>query len=585
MLVSRIYTVLENLKLDNKYDIRIIYMVFGKEEIMNLLSKVNSPKDIKGMSIDELKTLAQEIREVLITRVSETGGHMAPNLGFVEATLALHYVFDSPKDKFVFDVSHQSYIHKILTGRKEGFTDPASYSKYSGYTNPNESEHDFFTVGHTSTSVSLASGMAKARDLKGEDGNVIAIIGDGSMSGGEALEGLNVSATLGSNFIVLFNDNDMSIAPNEGGFYAHFKALRDSKGKAENNFFKAMGLDYVFVEDGHDLESLIETFKAVKDIDHPIVIHMVTVKGKGLPEAEADKETYHYIMGKHFDVDAYMKEEHFDDIIATHLLEKMKQDPKVVGLTAGVPNIGGFNPERRAQAGKQFVDVGIAEEHMVAMAACIAKNGGKPVILDAATFLQRTYDQLTQDMAMMNTIPNLRVLSPATKEELLAMLNWSLDQSDFPVMIRVPGGKVQTYEAGSAFNGDLSNQVTVKGNTVVLLGLGAFYDLALRTKDALKAELGIDATVVNPRLSSEVDADVLESLKADHSLVITLEDGVLDGGFGEKVSRFYGLADMKVLNIGMKKEVNDRVPMDELVARYHLSPELIVNDVKAILNK
>lgn len=560
-------------------------MVFGKEEIMNLLSKVNSPKDIKGMSIDELKTLAQEIREVLITRVSETGGHMAPNLGFVEATLALHYVFDSPKDKFVFDVSHQSYIHKILTGRKEGFTDPASYSKYSGYTNPNESEHDFFTVGHTSTSVSLASGMAKARDLKGEDGNVIAIIGDGSMSGGEALEGLNVSATLGSNFIVLFNDNDMSIAPNEGGFYAHFKALRDSKGKAENNFFKAMGLDYVFVEDGHDLESLIETFKAVKDIDHPIVIHMVTVKGKGLPEAEADKETYHYIMGKHFDVDAYMKEEHFDDIIATHLLEKMKQDPKVVGLTAGVPNIGGFNPERRAQAGKQFVDVGIAEEHMVAMAACIAKNGGKPVILDAATFLQRTYDQLTQDMAMMNTIPNLRVLSPATKEELLTMLNWSLDQSDFPVMIRVPGGKVQTYEAGSAFNGDLSNQVTVKGNTVVLLGLGAFYDLALRTKDALKAELGIDATVVNPRLSSEVDADVLESLKADHSLVITLEDGVLDGGFGEKVSRFYGLADMKVLNIGMKKEVNDRVPMDELVARYHLSPELIVNDVKAILNK
>lgn len=591
-------------------------MVFGKEEIMNLLSKVNSPKDIKGMSIDELKTLAQEIREVLITRVSETGGHMAPNLGFVEATLALHYVFDSPKDKFVFDVSHQSYIHKILTGRKEGFTDPASYSKYSGYTNPNESEHDFFTVGHTSTSVSLASGMAKARDLKGEDGNVIAIIGDGSMSGGEALEGLNVSATLGSNFIVLFNDNDMFIAPNEGGFYAHFKALRDSKGKAENNFFKAMGLDYVFVEDGHDLESLIETFKAVKDIDHPIVIHMVTVKGKGLPEAEADKETYHYIMGKHFDVDAYMKEEYFDDIIATHLLEKMKQDPKVVGLTAGVPNIGGFNPERRAQAGKQFVDVGIAEEHMVAMAAGIAKNGGKPVILDAATFLQRTYDQLTQDMAlnnnavtilsfplgggisqmdathssafdmaMMNTIPNLRVLSPATKEELLAMLNCSLDQSDFPVMIRVPGGKVQTYEAGSAFNGDLSNQVTVKGNTVVLLGLGAFYDLALRTKDALKAELGIDATVVNPRLSSEVNADVLESLKADHSLVITLEDGVLDGGFGEKVSRFYGLADMKVLNIGMKKEVNDRVPMDELVARYHLSPELIVNDVKAILNK
>lgn len=581
---------------------------------MNLLNNVNTPKDIKGMSVEELKTLASEIREVLINRVNETGGHMAPNLGMVEATLALHYVFNSPVDKFVFDVSHQSYVHKILTGRKEGFIDPALFSKYTGYTNPGESEHDFFTVGHTSTAVSLASGLAKGRDLKGESGNVIAILGDGSLSGGEAMEGLNVAATLGSNFIVLFNDNDMSIAPNEGGLYKHLKELRDSKGQSANNYFKAMGLDYLFVEDGNDVESLIEAFNKVKDSQTPVVIHMVTVKGKGLAEAEADPESYHYIMGKHFDVDAYMKEEHFDDIIATHLLEKMKQDPTVVGLTAGVPSIGGFNPERRKQAGKQFVDVGIAEEHMVAMAAGIAKNGGKPVILDAATFLQRTYDQLTQDMAlnnnavtilsfplgggispmdathssafdmaMMNTIPNLTVLSPVTKQELLDMLDWSLEQTDGPVMIRVPGGKVQTYETGVAFNGKLDNQVIEKGDTVAILGLGAFFDLGLKTKAALKSELGIDATLINPRLSSEVDVDTLEALRKNHKLVVTLEDGVLDGGFGEKVSRYYGPSDMKVLNIGMTKEVNDRVPMDELIARYHLSPELIVADIKKVL--
>lgn len=341
---------------------------------------------------------------------------------------------------------------------------------------------------------------------------------------------------------------------------------------------------------------------------------MVTVKGKGMPEAEADKESYHYIMGKNFDVDAYMKEEHYDEIIAQHLVEKMKADPTVIGLTAGVPGIAGFNAARRAEVGAQFVDVGIAEEHMVAMAAGLAKNGAKPVILDAGTFLQRTYDQLTQDlalnsnaatilsfplgggissmdathssafdMAMMNSIPNLTVLSPATKAELLTMLDWSLEQTDGPVMIRVPGGSVKTYEAGNAFTGKMTNEITFKGDTVAILGLGAFYDLGLRTKEALEKELGITATLVNPRLSSAVDETMLKSLEADHSLVITLEDGVLDGGFGEKVARYYGPTAMKVLNFGMIKEVNDRVSMDELIARYHLSPELIVADIKAIL--
>lgn len=580
---------------------------------MKQLQRVNVPADIKSMSMEELKELAQDIRDVLITKVSETGGHMGPNLGMVEATIAMHYVFDSPKDKIVYDVSHQSYTHKILTGRKEGFTNPEKYHSYSGYTNPDESEHDYFTVGHTATAISLASGMAKARDLRGEKSNVIAVIGDGALSGGEAYEGLNHVAEMNTNFIVLFNDNDMAIAPVSGGMYKNFKALRDTKGKASDNFFKAMGFNYLFVEDGHDIPSLIAAFEQVKDSGVPVVIHMVTVKGKGLAEAEANPENFHYIMSKHFDVEAYNKQEHYEAIISDYLLAKMAADPSVVTLTAAVPAAAGFTPAKRAQADKQFVDVGIAEEHLIAMAAGLAKNGAKPVVVDDGTFLQRTYDQLSQDlalnsnpativsfsigggissmdathssafdMAMMNGIPNLIVLSPATKDELLAMLDWSIEQTEYPVVIRVPA-KVESGNSGAAFDGHLDNQIVEKGSKVAILGLGAFFSLGRKVKEVLKAETGIDATLINPRLSSEVDEQTLASLVADHDVVVTFEDGVLDGGFGEKVARYFGPTAVKVINFGMKKEVNDCVPMKTLLERYHLTPELAVADIKKLV--
>lgn len=580
---------------------------------MSVLDRVNYPKDIKTMNIDELNALAGEIRELLIHKIYETGGHMAPNLGFIEATIALHYVFNSPIDKIVYDISHQCYTHKILTGRKEAFTNPEKYKDYSGYTNPNESEHDFFTIGHTSTAVSLATGMAKARDLKGETGNIIAVIGDGSMSGGEAMEGLNNAAELDSNMIIIFNDNDMSIAPNYGGMYKNFKELRDTKGKADTNFFKALGLDYVFLEDGHDIAKLIEVFTALKDSTKPVLLHVCTEKGKGLPEAEADRETFHFIASKHFDVEAYNKEEHYDELISEFLLNKMEQDLTVIALTAGVPGIAGFSPANGARAGKQFIDVGIAEEHMIAMAAGLAKNGAKPVVVDAGTFLQRTYDQLSQDlslnsnpativsfslgggissmdathssafdMSMMNNIPNLLVLSPATKDEMLAMLDWSIEQTQRPVMIRVPD-VVECGESGAAFDGRLVNQVVEQGSKVAILGLGAFFSLGRKVKDLLKAATGVDATLINPRVSSDVDEATLSALVNDHDVVVTFEDGVLDGGFGEKVARYFGPTGVKVLTFGMKKEVNDRVPVNELYERYHLTPEMAVEDIKQIL--
>lgn len=579
-----------------------------------LLEKVNFAKDIKGFSIEELYQLSDEMRAVIRHRVEITGGHYGPNLGFVEATVALHYVFNSPVDKFIFDVSHQSYPHKILTGRKEAYTNPDKYFYYTGYTNPNESEHDFFTVGHTSTSISLAVGMAKARDLKGEKGNVIAIIGDGSMSGGEAFEGLNNAAELGSNFIVVFNDNDQSIAPNYGGMYRNFKELRDTKGKAENNFFKAMGMEYIFVEDGHNLEELITAFKEVKDSTKPVVVHVCTVKGKGVEAAETDKEPNHYIAPLSYTPTEEEIVNDYGNITAQFVLDKMKDDPTVIAICPAVPGGVGWTPERREQAGSQYVDVGIAEEHAVAFAAGLAKNGAKPVIFDAATFLQRTYDQLSQDlslnsnpavilsfafgggissmdathsgafdMAMMGSIPNLLLLNPTSKDELLDMLDWAIEQQEQPVVIRVPG-QFNNRPLRHSFDGELSAAVEYKGSRVAIVGIGNFFKLGEDVVEALKEELGIEATLINPRVVSTVDEQLMSSLLEDHELVVTLEDGVLDGGFGEKVARFFGPTSMKVIALGETKEVTDRVPTEELYERYGLTVPQVVKKVKEIMH-
>ena len=582
----------------------------------NILNKINTPDDVKKLNTAELKELASDIREALLRKVSTKGGHFGPNLGMVEATIAMHYVFNSPVDKIVYDVSHQSYPHKMLTGRKNAFTNPEEYHSVTGYTSQHESEHDFFTIGHTSTSVSLACGLAKARDVKGEKGNVIAVIGDGSLSGGEAYEGLNNAAELENNMIIVVNDNDMSIAENYGGLYKNLKLLRETKGQAENNFFKTLGLDYVFV-DGHDIEALIETFSKVKDIDHPIVVHMYTIKGKGYDKAVENKEPFHYTMPFDLETGKLLGDfsaETYISILSNFLEENARRDKKVVGITAATPSFMGLNSLRTPEFKDQYIDVGIAEEHAIALASGMASQGAKPVAVFMSSFIQRTYDQLSQDLAINNNpalivvnaggisgadvthlglfdiplisnIPNIVYLAPTSKEEYLAMLQWGLDQQEQPVVVRTPSAEV--VSTGEKIEPDFSKLNTYKkvaqGNKVAIIGLGAFFKLGQEVKKHLKETTGIDATLINPRFITGLDENMLNSLVEDHEVVITLEDGLLNGGFGEKIARFYGDKDVKVLNFGATKEFTDSVPVEELYIRYHLTKELIVDDIKSAL--
>ena len=577
------------------------------------LEKINSPEDVKKLNIEEMKVLAEEIREAIIKRDAIHGGHFGPNLGIVETTIALHYVFNSPKDKFVFDVSHQTYPHKMLTGRRQAFTDEAQYDDVTGYSNQNESEHDHFILGHTSTSISLALGLAKARDVKEEKENIVAIIGDGSLSGGEALEGLDFAGELKSNLIIIANDNDMSIAENHGGLYKNLKLLRKTEGKAECNLFKAMGLDYIFVKDGNNIEELIEAFKKVKDVNHPIVLHIHTQKGKGYKLAEIDKEPWHYVMPFNIEDGRPLNEdvEDYCDITKEYLIKKMKEDKTVVTITAGTPGNFGFSKRERDKLGSQFVDVGIAEQTAVAISSGMASKGAKPVFTVVSSFIQRAYDQLSQDLcinnnpativvsyggaigmtdvthlgwfdiAMMSNIPNLVYLAPTTKEEHLAMLEWSIEQQEHPVAIRIPGGKVVSN--GKQVTKDFSKlntyEVNQKGEKVAIIGLGTFYQLGEKAAKLYEEKTGIQTTVINPMYITGIDEKLLEELKKDHSVVVTLEDGVLDGGFGEKIARFYGNSDMKVLNYGLKKEFLDRYNIGKVLTKNRLKAGLIVEDL------
>lgn len=576
------------------------------------IEKINGPEDVKKLNIEEMTALAEEMRHALLKRASIHGGHFGPNFGMVEAIIALHYVFESPKDKMVFDVSHQTYPHKMLTGRKDAYLYEEHYDDVTGYSCPQESVHDHFTVGHTSTSVSLACGLAKARDLRGESANVIAIIGDGSLSGGEALEGMDFAAELDSNMIIVVNDNDMSIAENHGGLYSNLKLLRETNGQAECNLFKAMGLDYVYVDHGNDLRELIGAFKQVKDSKKPVVVHINTLKGKGYKPAEEHKEEWHWHLP--FDIETgkshFPEVEDYSSVTCEYLIEKMKQDPTVVAITSGTPTILGFTQEKRKQAGRQFVDVGIAEETAVALASGIAKGGGKPVYGVYSSFIQRTYDQISQDLCidgnpativvytgsvfgmtdvthlglqdipMLSNIPGLVYLAPTTKEEYLSMLDWSVEQKEMPVAIKLPGGDM--ISDGREVKKDWSQlntyEVTEKGSKIALIGLGTFYFLALQTAEMLEKK-GIHVTVINPYYITGLDKGLLEKLKADHDTVVTLEDGILNGGFGEKIARFYGSSDMKVYNYGLKKEFLDRYDVNEVLKENHLTAEQIVNDV------
>lgn len=586
------------------------------------IENINSPADLKSLSVDELKTLADEVRKGILNRVSEHGGHVGPNLGFTEATVAMHYVFDSPKDKFVFDVSHQSYPHKMLTGRKAGFLDTSKMDNISGYSSPAESpEYDTFEVGHTSTSISLASGLMKARDLQKQKYNIVVVIGDGSLSGGEAFEGLDTVSEMGTGIIIVVNDNEMSIAENHGGLYKNLQLLRETGGKAELNFFKTFGFEYHYLEEGNDMEKLIEAFKAVKDTKVPVVLHIHTEKGHGYKPATEDKEAWHWSMP--FDLKTgkiknpeLIKGENYGELVGEYLSKKVKEDPKLVVITSAVPASFGFDKKRRRAAGKQYIDVGIAEEEGVAIASGMAKGGVHPVYTTYATFLQRAYDQLTQDLAvngnpavinvmgasifgmndlthvcffdiaMLSHIPNLVYLAPTTWEEFKAMEDWAIAQEKYSVAIRVPAWTVQ-HDKETVYDTDYSDinkyKVVKKGQKVAVIAAGDFYQKGKLLVDALDAKENIQATLINPRFLSGLDRELLHELEFSHQLVVTLEDGTLDGGFGERIAGFYGRREMRVLNFGVKKQLYDRYDVNKLLEDNNLTDDLIFAEVKKAL--
>lgn len=592
------------------------------------IEKIQSPADLKGMDIETLNTVADETRRAVLNRVSKHGGHVGPNLGFVEATVALHYVFNAPEDKFVFDVSHQCYPHKVLTGRAAGFLGNVDdMNAISGYSSPAECpEYDNFEVGHTSTSISLATGLQKARDVKGTKENIIAVIGDGSLSGGEAFEGLDEASELGTGIIIVVNDNEMSIAENHGGIYKNLRALRESNGQCEHNWFKAWGFEYKYLEQGNDIEKLIEVFRSVKDTDRPTVVHIHTEKGHGYAPAVKDKESWHWGMPFNLEdgsrpvknADGTMPEvkpcETYQQLFSDWMLGEMKKDNTLIAVTAGTPTAAGFTADKRKEAGSQHLDMGIAEEQAVAMISGMAKGGLRPVWTVYSTFIQRTYDQIAQDLCinsnpavinvvgggvnsmndithiclfdipMLCSIPGLIYLAPATCEEYFAMMRWAVRQDKKPIAIRVPSnGVVHTTEPVDAdYSYESKYKVMHEGSKVAVIAAGSFYQKGENVVRLLAGK-GIDATLVNPRYLNEVDADTLEALKMNHKLVVTLEDGCKDGGYGERIAAYYGTSDMKVLVCGVKKELYDRYDVEQLLEDNRLLDEQIVSDVVDIV--
>lgn len=585
-----------------------------------ILKDINSPDDVKKLNMEELKVLANDIRDGLFNRLTKIGGHFGPNFGIVETEIAMHYVFNSPEDKFIFDVSHQSYPHKMLTGRKAGYIDDTHFKEDSGYTNPEESKHDFFNVGHTSTSISLATGLAKARDLLEKKENIIALIGDGSLSGGEALEGLNVAGSeLNSNLIIIVNDNQQSISETHGGIYKNLKELRETKGKATNNMFKSIGLDYIYEENGNDIESMIKVFEKVKDIDHPIVVHINTQKGKGYKLAEENKENWHWTVP--FDKETglptidFGTEENYTGITRKYILNKAKEDKEFIVVTPNMPGSFGLNENDRNELGKQFVDVGIAEEQAVAMAAGMAKEGAKPLVITNVTFMQRCYDQISHDVCINNSpvtillnyanfdgltdvthlgifgisafsnIPNLIMLCPSSKDELLNMLDWSIEQKEHPVMILLPGNEVDYRKADKNYNEINKYKLEQEGEKVAIIALGDFYQRGKKVAENIKEKLGFKPTLINPRFATGLDTKLLNKLKDNHNIVITLEDGILDGGFGQKIASYFGDTNIKVKNYGLQKKFYDRYNPEELLKEENMDIESIIEYINNNLQR
>lgn len=634
-----------------------------------ILSSIHTPADVHALSAQQLRDLCLEIRATLLDYGKQHGGHIGSNLGVVELTVALHRVFDSPRDRFIFDVSHQSYVHKMLTGRAEAYLDQSRFDEVTGFTNPLESEHDSFVLGHTGTSISLACGLAKTRDMQrgaaGEStiGNVIAIIGDGSLSSAIAFEGLNNAAEQGGNLIIIVNDNEMSIAEDFGGMYGQLAKLRTSNGMAELNLFKAFGLDYRYVEQGNDVGALVEVLNEVKDIDHPIVVHIHTTKGLGFnDETEADNgsdgcnqtnpqphagqcEANHWqdpeaSLGKPLDARKY-----YGEMAMASLERRFDNEPGLVVISPATPGSNGITRDFRERAGAHYVDTGITEEHAAAFAAGIARAGGRPVLVTSATFFQRTFDQLQQelalnhvpatllifgagisgadnthsgtfDMTMFANVPDVTCLAPASGEQMLDMLAWATGPSEHGVVaIRMPGEQILALERAADMAFDplqraeehdpavniagacpfARYQIVQPGRDVAILGLGNTMPLAAEITSALaendEEHAAITATLVDALQYSTMDAELLAMLADGHHLVVTLEDGQLEGGWGEKVTAFYAnssntkASHVRVLNFGAAKEFTDRVPLGELNERYGLTSETIVSRIRGILSE
>ena len=581
------------------------------------IENINGPEDLKKLDTSQMINLAKEMRATLINKVSVCGGHLASNLGIVEITIGLHYVFDAPKDKIIFDVSHQTYCHKMLTGRKDAFLYPDKYNDVCGYSNPQESEYDLFNIGHTSTSISLACGMAKSRDLLGQDENVIAVIGDASLDGGQAFEALNYGAEMRSGLIVVVNDNDMSIPENHGILNKRLNELKSKEGIIEDNYFKSLGYEYIFVKDGHDINSVISAFQTVKGTEHPVVVHIRTQKGKGYGFAEENREKWHW--AHPFDVESgeftsNVPKENYGRIASEFLLNKMSKDPKVIVVAASTPLCIGFNKENRKKAGNQFVDVGIAEQNAISFSTGLAKNGARPVFATNSTFYQRAYDQIEQEMciskcpvtmivthasvfghandthhglldiALLGNIPGLVYLAPANKEEYLSMLEWSIEQDKTPIAIRVPWtGVTHTDKEVEIDYSETKYLITQRGAKVAILALGGFYQVGEKVAELYERETGVSPTLINPRFITGLDKNTLDSLGANHDIVVTIEDGIVSGGFGARISQYYSASSMKVLNFGFSMNIPNRYIPAELMVTKHLTPEHIVEDIQGVM--
>lgn len=583
-----------------------------------MLERINQPEDIKQLSVDELLVLAEDIRRFMIEKLSATGGHLSSNLGVVELTLVLHYLYNSPKDKFIFDVGHQSYVHKILTGRKHMFDTLRKYKGMCGFIKKSESEHDVWEAGHSSTSLSAAMGMAMARDFKGESNKVIALIGDGSLTGGMALEALNHIGHEKRKLTVVLNDNEMSIAPNVGALHNYLTKIRSDKHykkvKEEvehllkkipaiggtlaktaervkdsmkyllvsGMLFEEFGLTYFGPVDGHNIPLLLDTFRQADNVEGPVLIHVVTTKGKGYTPAEADSFAWHGASPYKIESGQMVKSSglpQYTDIFGNTLIELAKRDSRIVAVTPAMPGGSGLLTFAKQFPGR-MIDVGIAEQHAATLCGALAGEGMKPIFAVYSTFLQRAYDQVVHDIcrqnlnvafaidragfvgadgethqgvydiAFLRSLPNIVVMMPKDENEMRNMMKTALEYNDGPIAVRYPRIAVRGVEPEKEMRSiPIGSWETVReGEGVALLAIGPMVELAEQAADVLNMQ-GLKAEVINARFVKPLDAEMLKRLAKQNTSLVVIEEGAVLGGLGSAILEFYAMNEIDGMQI------------------------------------